>query len=1059
MDRQKREPGVEQRGRQWRHNLALGLVLAFCHAPPAAAQFRLPADASDPAQPITVRCDAAAAWSEGNLHVIVLRGNVVVEQGVVRAKMKDAVVWMEIGDGSREKPLPIVVYGDGDVVLQRNGAEAREPAVLLELKTRGDFKLLAGETRTRAAGDDAFYRKAVAGRQELLQTPQAREDRTQPPPLPTGNFADKTKYPVGTVAEIVPRDLNPPPPTNGPGGPPGGGGRLRKVRVAPSGSAPFQSITFPTGERELAWIISGGVSIYVEDVDGVGIVEIRTDRAVIWTQSTDGQKLITGLSRGDATDQRIEVYLEGHVQIRQQTVRGPQSGTERLLEADQAYYDIARNVALLTNAEVTASQPGIREPIHLRAQEIRQVAPDRFEASNARIFASRLPSDPGLAVNAVEASLEIRETPVRGLFSGPRVNPRTGEPLTTTELWTIARGVHVEVEGVPVLPLPYVEGDLKDPLGPLERIHLGSSRYAGFRIGAGWDLFALLGLDKPPQTRWLLDTEYLTKRGPALGSEFESRGDNLLGMAGTYDTRLRAWLLHDRAEQDILGPNREPTVPKDFRGRLWMQHRQDFDDYLSFLLQVGYQSDRNVLEEFFKREFDETNQQTFAQLRYQRDHYAFTLLAQPNIRNWVNETEWLPRGDAQLIGQSLFNDWLTYSIKGSAAYARAHVTRDIPGSFFTTPIPDEFARVRPLPPSSDFPHFAGISLGRFDVLQELSLPLGLGPFKVVPYGILDVTHYTEALDGDAATRVWGGGGVRASVPFTRVYPDVCSTLFNVRGIAHKIVFEADYRYLQSTVDFRRLPELDRLDDDATDQSRRDLRAFRLSNFAPGTRQFDLATNPRYDPQLYAIRKGIDASVEARDDLQVLTLGIHQRLQTKRGLPGREHIVDWMTLDLSASFFPDADRDNFGHSVAFLQYDYAWNVGDRTMLVSTGWVDPFADGARAFSAGVFLDRPEHMSLYLGFRKIDPIGSEAIIASTTYVFSPKYAMTLTSSYDFGEHQSLGNSIVVTRIGSDLQISLGFHYDPFRDSVGFSLELLPAIGPPRGRAAMMPHPGQFN
>ena len=59
--------------------------------------------------------------------------------------------------------------------------------------------------------------------------------------------------------------------------------------------------------------------------------------------------------------------------------------------------------------------------------------------------------------------------------------------------------------------------------------------------------------------------------------------------------------------------------------------------------------------------------------------------------------------------------------------------------------------------------------------------------------------------------------------------------------------------------------------------------------------------------------------------KVLQADVRQRWQTKRGYPGMEHVVDYLTLDVSASFFPHPDRDNFGKSVAFLEYDSTWNV--------------------------------------------------------------------------------------------------------------------------------------
>ena len=46
----------------------------------------------------------------------------------------------------------------------------------------------------------------------------------------------------------------------------------------------------------------------------------------------------------------------------------------------------------------------------------------------------------------------------------------------------------------------------------------------------------------------------------------------------------------------------------------------------------------------------------------------------------------------------------------------------------------------------------------------------------------------------------------------------------------------------------------------------------------------------------------------------MQLDINQRWQTKRGYPGMEHIIDWMTLDLKATVFPTPNRDNFGSTL-------------------------------------------------------------------------------------------------------------------------------------------------
>jgi hypothetical protein len=138
----------------------------------------------------------------------------------------------------------------------------------------------------------------------------------------------------------------------------------------------------------------------------------------------------------------------------------------------------------------------------------------------------------------------------------------------------------------------------------------------------------------------------------------------------------------------------------------------------------------------------------------------------------------------------------------------------------------------------------------------------------------------------------------------------------------------------------------------------------------------------------------------------------------------------------------------------LAYDYTWNVGDRTTLTSAGWMDPYAHSARVFNVGAFLNRTDRTNFYLGFRyidgyqDIDPISSRVLTAAVTYVFSPKYSMTASASYDFGFSLSESNSLVFTRVGSDLQISVGITYNALTNTVGALLEVVPNLVPANRR-----------
>jgi ABC-type enterochelin transport system permease subunit len=80
--------------------------------------------------------------------------------------------------------------------------------------------------------------------------------------------------------------------------------------------------------------------------------------------------------------------------------------------------------------------------------------------------------------------------------------------------------------------------------------------------------------------------------------------------------------------------------------------------------------------------------------------------------------------------------------------------------------------------------------------------------------------------------------------------------------------------------------------------------------------------------------------------------------------------------------------------------------------------------------------------LGYRQIDPLESKAVTGAITYVFSPKYSMTASSTYDFGTSQALSNSLVLTRMGSDVQVSLGLTYNALVNTFGVTFEIVPNL-----------------
>jgi hypothetical protein len=1049
------------------------LLLAGGHGPASAQALLRWSRADAGTQPITLHADAIQTWLDQGWRVFLMRGNVYLEQGLIQGRMQEAVVWVDEEGKKKTGVYHVEWYGEGNVSLEDGAKQVTgakpAPRALVQLATRGEVKLSAygGRIVERAAPQDPLYQRARAERagqappapgpveradfQEQLPAPspelpypeeppirqaaaQGPQDlpKFQPPPSPGAPPPAVVPQPVPPApppGAPLPQPPVPPPPRPVEGQPPPAPAPPRQITIRPRSSEPIKLKKEPLPGGETAAIITTGVIVTITNPGTRGLIDIEADRLVVWTRGDVEDLFDDARPRQAPAGRALEFYLAGNVEIRNQDEK-----ETRLLRAAEVYYDVNRNVAIALDADLEVKQPGLPDPVHLQGPELYQLNARLFEVRQSSVNASKLPYDPGLRLTVSKGTLEEIDIVKRGLFGRQILNEATGQPETEKQRLFRASNVVVWLEDVPIFYLPYVQGDAEDPLGPLENLAFNYNRVFGFQAYLTLDVYDLVGLDPVPGTKWRLNVDYLSERGPALGTDFAFLGRGLFGIPNRYEGLIKAYGLHDSGT-DILGGGRGerilidndpitflPVTHPEWRGRfLGRMDLRELPSGFSVQTQVSAISDENFLEQFYNREFNnDLNQDTFLYVKQQLDNWAWTVLAEPRLLNWFTKTEWLPRADGWLIGQKFF-DLFTYTAHADAAYARLRVTEEPP------------------PPVSVTDR--NVDTGRLDLWQELSLPFSLGPVRLVPYGVLDLTHYTNDLYDDDASRAYGAGGLRGSMPLSRLYPEIQSELLNLNGIYHKIVFRGNYYVAHSNVALQTLPQLDRLNDDTTDQALRDINPWQpLIN--PRFGRF-LATSPLYDPQLYALRRLVDNRVDTLDTIQVLQLGVRQRWQTKRGYPGQQHVIDWMTLDLSASYFPNPSRDNFGQSWAFLEYDWTWHVGDRLTLLSNAWYEPIDNGPRLITIGAEINRPNNTSLYLGYRHIDPIQSRTLTVALSYQFSPKYSITAGSGYDFGNNVQV-NQLTLTRIGTDLQISAGISYNSIINTVGFNLEVFPNLLP---------------
>ena len=946
---------------------------------------------------IAIDADFAQQWQEDRDQIAVLRGRCRVVQGSTTLFGQKMVIWRRADASQSIQRERLIIYVEGDVLLDRPGQSISDQTMFLNLVTRNNITINAAHNAAgKPATEDRLYQRAKARMEAASRA-----------------VLDPTQLVVPNDGSGDLRSLQIPSPAGG----------FRRVRIFPRYGVPYNVLTFESQETtppEQVWLLSGGINVLVDGVEGYGTVDLSADRVVIWTRQNqqDEFQAETVQSR----DTPFQVYLEGNIVIRQGL---------NVLRANRAIYDAREDRALLLNAELRQYVPQLLGEVRVRAERMRQLNRDTFYAQNAWATTSKF-GKPGYRIQSSDVFVEKRLADPWYLFGETPIDPATGRRLPREISWVTSTGNTFFVDDVPLFYLPRVSGPAEDPNIPIRRASISQDRIFGTQARVAWDLYQLLGIEDPPDGNWDLLTDYLSDRGPAIGTQGKYRGTDLLGLDGPFFGEHLFYYINDGGE-DNLGLDRrrlEPEVTDRFRATL--RHRQRLGYDLDLTAELGWISDRNFLEQYYENEFDrDKDQETLLYLRHVEDNSAITGLFRPQVNDFENTTEWLPKADYFVLSEPLFNGALTWSSHSSAGYGRLRRAER----------PDDPA----LDVFSPIPYIVNSEGAVFMSRHELDAPFNLGDVQFVPFALGEAAFWSEDIHGDSLDRLVGSLGIRSSIYAWRVFPYVHSRLFNVNGLAHKMVVESEYAYTDSSEPFSQIPQYNEIDDNSQERFRQRFPINTFGIFPPGN------VAPMFDPRFYAIRAGAGRSVtdpyhELIDDQQVARLAWRHRLQTKVGPPERLRIKDWMTLDLEGSYFPDAQRDNFGEDVGLLGARYQWFIGDRTSFLASANYDVFDDAQQLWNLGVLSQRSERGSLYLGLRQVrggGALDSQIGIASMSYQMSPKWVSTFGTAYDIKESRNVGQSLTVTRVGADFLVHLGANYDQSKDNAGFAIAVEPRLG----------------
>jgi len=234
----------------------------------------------------------------------------------------------------------------------------------------------------------------------------------------------------------------------------------------------------------------------------------------------------------------------------------------------------------------------------------------------------------------------------------------------------------------------------------------------------------------------------------------------------------------------------------------------------------------------------------------------------------------------------------------------------------------------------------------------------------------------------------------------------------------------------------------------------------------------------------------DSAAEQRD---ILSVGISQRLQTKRGPADNQRTTDWMRLDFDVTwvnnsddasagadrfiwnkpFVPLVDRSStvlqplggldrydrrsggiFGPRRNYFSADYIWRVSDTTAILSDMNFDMQSGVVQQLNVGFSRLRWPNLSYYIGSRYLKRIdnnygeeGSNAFIFAASYVLDPRYTVVFSQEYDFDYGANVRSDITLVRRYHRVYWGLTFRVDESMDqsSVVFSIwpEGVPEMG----------------
>ncbi len=756
------------------------------------------------------------------------------------------------------------------------------------------------------------------------------------------------------------------------------------VVFAPAGPEPLKIDSVPAPDGTNVATIRQRFYVSQKQDEQGRLLELQADNAVVFysgssEEKEEGSNLEDLLSRAAVR----AIYLSGDVVMAE---------GQRVIRADEIFYDFERKKAIAINAEMRNFDDDRGIPIYIRAAQIRQLSENKFSANNIVLTTSEfyVPQ-----ISASASSVVITDTTT--------VDEQLGR-MSDASYDAQMKDVRFKYKNRTFFALPGMRSNFQRPDVPLHSVHLSDDSTFGRSIETQWFLSRLFGMKEPPGTESYLMLDYYGKRGFGTGAEIEyTREDNFGRMFG--------YVIHDHGE-DRLGSwrfRKDLEPPRKLRGRFSWQHRQFLPDDWQLTTGVDYSSDEFFVEQYWRKEYYLSDRETYLHLKKSKNNWGVSLLAKPRINNFEDRLEELPTLEFHLTGQSLFDDRFTVYSDSQASHLRQRIGNE---------------------------HFNLVSEEDFTFLShrtELDMPLWLKPFKVVPYvagtlayddrsgfesGRVNYLPTILGLFGIPREAPPGGycqwmaeAGVRLDTQLWKTYSNVESRLWDLHGLRHII----EPHLLASVFE----------------ESDVNIRQRDLLNIGVSQRWQTKRGAPGQERMVDWMRLDLDTVwLNGNEDASDWGPGPDRLTWAKPFAPMRVFSApQFFNNDLTRPVFwgfplgfvnlPYAGTvERWGPRRDYFSADYIWRVSDTTTVLSDMYYDVRSGVVNQMNVGFSRLVWPNLSYYVGTRYLRRVqvlgekGSNMFTFAATYELDPRYTMVFSQQYDFDYGSNIRSDISLIR-----------------------------------------------